>query len=312
MVRRYRRYRRRFRRPVRRTRSFRGRSRFRRRRRGRFTGINAISATGGRRGVSMRYANTNAPYAITILNGQKYGTITFSLNDLHHFVTLDNTGALAAPTEIARKEEWFEWYVYNRVNMVEFSVNFTCNLASSVWIGMFCERVAYSVPTALTTTWKNLLAAVRSNKYCKAEVITGSGGSNNQRRLTMRIPIAKMTGNVSYRTDVSFQGTGGSAPVSPTLFYQFHLFAATNNDTGAAGDLLISADIKANLFCTLWVCFVRLFDGGPLPCLYGHAFGVRGTVLAGEGAPAVFRSVTRKNSGGLYGPNERPQRKEGR
>lgn len=254
MVRRYRRGFRRARRSFRRTRSLRRRTsgRFRRRRRGRFMGINSITSTGGRRSVSMRYANGNAPYAITILNGTKYGTLTFALNDLHHFCTLDNTGAFPPPTLISRKSEWFEWYNYFRVNMVEFSVKFTSNLASSIWVGMYCERIATTTPTAPTPSWTNLVTTLRSNRYCKLETITGATGPANQKRMTMRIPIAKMSGNVTYRNDINFQGTGGAVPVSPFYTYQFHLVALTNNDTGAAGDLIVTCDIKANLFCTLW------------------------------------------------------------
>jgi len=175
------------------------------------------------------------------------------MNDFHWFIRNGPGGIIAAPTPIAMKTEWAEWYHNYRVNMID--VLYKMHNRDTTRGAMFGAYIAANSVSGATPgygqTWNQTQIHARTNPNWIAKNLAAVGSDGAERQLRIRIPIAKKVGlGDTYRDDVSYRGTL-NPNLSPLQYFVLYLLVWNDDGTGEAADRHFDLNLKINISMTM-------------------------------------------------------------
>lgn len=140
--------------------------------------------------------------------------------------------------------------------MVEFTITAMNTHTAPIYLGCICNPQAIASTSLAVITfshseWMRILAI---NRYCARKLMTQAGGSQDKATIKMRVPIAKMLGRKTYRTDTEFEGGSavGGAAISPFSVAQLQVIIMNTDGAAESGARTIPVVITANIFMTFF------------------------------------------------------------
>jgi len=168
-------------------------------------------------------------------------------------------------TTMTSKTEWFAFYNRWKVHRVDF--RFSCmNLSPSntVTDGFYMGWITGpSHNTGIQgfpgpagggiNTWGDMMQTARTNPYCAAKLVGQPTGGNGIKTIKIKIPIAKMSGNKTYRTDEDYNGGSTAVPAtSPNELFTGYFFLTNLAGQTFGNNLVVAVSATAKLYCSLF------------------------------------------------------------